>query len=121
MTTRPEDFDFEALCSTLENTAEQAADAAREAVCTAANALHYLYVTGQLSAFREYLRDADSAVPSVDPSHVFPDMTHAEEWLTQQPLSSWGTLVKVEGKTFAVGKRAELKLMLVPSFMPQEG
>ena len=121
MTTRPEDFEFEALCQTLEGAAEQVPEAARDAISAAANALHYLYVTDQLTAFREYLRDTDSIAPaSIDPAHVFPDMARAEEWLRKQPLSSWGTLVTVAGKTFAVGKRAEMRLKLVPSFMPRE-
>ena len=121
MTTRPEDFEFEALCQALESAVEHVREAARDAISAAANALHYLYVTGQFTAFREYLRDADNVAPfSVDPAHVFPDMARAEEWLRAQPLSSWGTLVKVAGKTFAVGKRAEMKLKLVPSFTPQE-
>lgn len=121
MTTRPEDFEFEALCQTLERAVEHVPDAARDAISAAANALHYLYVTDQLIAFREYLRDTDSVAPSsIDPAHVFPDMARAEEWLRTQPLSSWGTLVKVAGKTFAVGKRAEMRLELVPSFTPQE-
>ena len=121
MTTRPEDFEFEALCQTLESAVEHVPDAARDALSAAANALHYLYVTDQFTAFREYLRDTDSVAPSsVDPARVFQSMPHAEEWLRKQPPSSWGTLVKVAGKTFAVGKRAEMKLMLVPSFTPQE-
>lgn len=121
MTTRPEDFEFEALCQSLENSVEHVPEAARDAISAAANALHYLYVTGQFMAFREYLRDTESAAPSaVEPVHVFPDMERAEEWLRQQPLSCWGTLVTVAGKTFAVGKRAEMRLKLVPSFMPQE-
>ncbi|WP_143076137.1 hypothetical protein [Stigmatella erecta] len=121
MTTRPEDFEFESLCHALEGAAEHVPDAACDAISTAANALHYLYVTGQFTAFREYLRDADRAAPSlVDPAHVFPDMAHAEEWLRKQTLSSWRTLVKVAGKTFAVGKQAKMKLTLVPSFTPQE-
>lgn len=121
MTTRPEDFEFEALCQTLESAVEQVPEAARDAISAAANALHYLYVTDQLMAFREYLRDADSVAPSsVNPAHVFPDMARAEEWLRKQPLSSWGTLVSVAGKPFAVGKRAEMRLKLVPSFIPRE-
>jgi len=121
VTTRPEDFEFEALCQTLERAVEHVPDAARDAISAAANALHYLYVTDQLTAFREYLRDTDGVAPSsIDPAHAFPDMARAEEWLRTQPLSSWGTLVKVAGKTFAVGKRAEMRLELVPSFMPQE-
>ncbi len=121
MTTRPEDFEFEALCQTLESTVEHVPETARDALSAAANALHYLYVTDQFTAFREYLRDTDTPVPaSIDPAHVFPDVTRAEEWLRKQPLSSWGTLVKVAGKTFAVGKRAEMRLILVPSFTSQE-
>jgi hypothetical protein len=121
LTTRPEDFEFESLCNALEGAVEHVPDTARDALSTAANALHYLYVTGQLTAFREYLRDTDRAAPSgVDPAHVFPDMARAEEWLRNQQMSSWGTLVKVAGKTLAVGKRAEMKLTLVPSFTPQE-
>ncbi|WP_225408806.1 hypothetical protein [Stigmatella hybrida] len=121
MTTRPEDFEFESLCHALEGAVEYVPDAAHDAISTAANALHYLYVTGQFTAFREYRRDTDRAAPSlVDPAHVFPDMGRAEEWLRKQPLSSWGTLVKVAGKTFAIGKRAEMNLTLVPSFTPQE-
>jgi hypothetical protein len=121
LTTRPEDFEFESLCHALEGAVEHVPDTASDALSTAANALHYLYVTGQLSAFREYLRDTDKAAPFViDHAHFFPDMARAEEWLRKQPLSSWGTLVQVAGKTFAVGKRAEMKLTLVPSFTPQE-
>ncbi|MDC0713276.1 hypothetical protein POL68_32740 [Stigmatella sp. ncwal1] len=121
MTTRPEDFEFEALCHALESAVEHVPDTARDTISTVANALHYLYVTGQFTAFREYLRDTDRVAPSfVDSAHVFPDMARAEEWLQKQPLSSWGTLVKVAGKTFAVGKQAEMKLNLVPSFTPQE-
>jgi hypothetical protein len=121
LTTRPEDFEFEALCQALESAVEHVPETARDAISAAANALHYLYVTDQFTAFREYLRDTDRVAPSsIDPAHVFPDMARAEEWLRKQPLSSWGTLVKVAGKTFAVGKRAEMKLNLVPSFTPQE-
>ena len=121
MTTRPEDVEFEALCRTLESAVEHVPEAAREALSAAANALHYLYVTDQFPAFRDYLREADSVLPpSIDPAHVFPDMAQAQKWLGEQPLSSWGTLIKVAGKTFAVGKRAELRLTLVPSFTPQE-
>jgi hypothetical protein len=116
-----ETLDLEALSRTLEEAVEQVPEAAREAVTVAANALHYLYVTGQFTAFQEYLRDADGSVSSsVDPAHVFATMQQAEEWLRQQPPSSWGMLAKVAGKTFVVGKRAEMRLVLLPSFEPQD-
>jgi hypothetical protein len=118
--TRPDNFEFEALCQALERAVAHVPEAARDAISAAANALHYLYVTDQFTAFREYLCDADRVVPSIEPANVFADMQQAEQWLREQPLSSWGTLVKVAGKTFAVGKRAEMRLTLVPAFTPQE-
>jgi hypothetical protein len=86
VTTRPEDFEFEALCQTLESAVEQVPEAARDAISAAANALHYLYVTDQLVAFREYLRDADSprrdrSVPSAPGWHA----PHREPSDTQVP------------------------------------
>jgi hypothetical protein len=47
-------------------------------------------------------------------------MGQAEQWLHAQTPPMWGTLVKVAGKTWVVGKRAETRWVLLPSFTPQE-
>jgi hypothetical protein len=115
------DFEFETLCEALESAASNAPVEAHDAIEAAANALHYLYVTGQFEAFREYLREAEVPVShTVDPAHVFGDMEQAEKWLHDQSLPAWGTLVKVAGKTWAVGRRVEMRWVLLPSFTPQE-
>lgn len=57
MTKRPEDFDFEATCRALEGVAGNSPVEAQDALEVAAYALHFLYVTDQFKAFREYLRD----------------------------------------------------------------
>ncbi len=121
MTDQSKDIEFERLCHALESAASHAPAEAHGAIEAAANALHYLYVTGQFEAFREYLREAEAPVPrAVSPAHVFEDMEQAEKWLQAQPPPAWGTLVKVAGKTWAVGKRAETRRVLLPSFTPQE-
>jgi hypothetical protein len=118
---QPEDFEFETVCQALESAVSNAPAEVHDAIEAAANALHYLYVTGQFGAFREYLREAEVPVPhTVDPAYVFGDMEQAEKWLHDQPSPAWGTLVKVAGKAWAVGRRAETRRVLLPSFTPQE-
>jgi hypothetical protein len=118
---QPKDFEFETLCQALESAASNAPAEVHDAIEAAANALHYLYATDQFEAFREYLREPEVPVPAtVDPAHVFEDMEQAEKWLHDQASPAWGTLVKVAGKTWAVGRRAETRWILLPSFTPQE-
>ena len=68
MTKRLEDFDFEATCRTLGGAAEKSSQEVQEAIETAAYALHFLHVTGQFKAFREYLSDVkEPASPRPSP------------------------------------------------------
>jgi hypothetical protein len=121
VTDQPETFEFESLCQALERAAASAPSAAHDALEIAANALHYLYGTGQFESFREYLRDTEAPVPNGgNPTHTFEDMNQAEQWLRGQSPPQWGTLVKVAGKTWAVGKRTEPRWVLLPSFTPHE-
>jgi hypothetical protein len=47
-------------------------------------------------------------------------MEEAEHWLQSQPPPEWGEFVKVAGRTHSVEKRAAIRLILVPSFTPEE-
>jgi hypothetical protein len=121
MAQRLEDFDFEATCDALGASASAASQEAQAAHEIAGYALHYLFATGQLAEFRDYLRTAMEPVQSeIRSEHVFKNMEQAEQWLTSQPPPEWGVLIRVAGQTYTVGKRAETQRVLLPSFTPEE-
>lgn len=97
MTKRLEDFDFEAACRTLESVAGSSPPEAQDAIELAAYALHFLHVTEQFNAFREYLRDV-------------------KEPATREV----GTHVKVGEKTYEVWSDSTGRLRLVPAPSLQE-
>jgi hypothetical protein len=121
MTQRLEDFDFEQTCRDLGASASAAPAQAQAAHEIAGYALHYLFATDQLTGFRDYLRTARDPVEStIKSEHVFKTMEEAEQWLQGQPAPEWGQFVKVAGRTYSVEKRAVTRLVLLPSFTPDE-
>jgi hypothetical protein len=121
MTSRLEDFDFETTCNDLGTSVSGASQEARSATEIAGYALHYLFATGQLADFREYLRIAQEPVQGeILSEHVFKDMEQAEKWLASQPPPQWGVIIKADGRTYTVSKRAATRLVLLPSFLPEE-
>ncbi len=116
MTKRLAEFEFEATCRILGGTASGSPEEARDAIEVAAYALHFLYATGQLKAFREYLQDVkEPASRSVHIEREFPDMERASAWLHGQPPPSVETRVAVAGKTYAVWRDDAGMLRLVPA------
>jgi hypothetical protein len=121
MTQRLEDFDFEETCRELGASASVAPAQAQAAHEIAGYALHYLFATDQLAEFRDYLRTVRAPVEStIKSEHVFENMEQAERWLQSQPPPEWGEFVKVAGRTCSVEKRAVTRLVLMPSFTPEE-
>jgi hypothetical protein len=121
MTQRLEDFDFEETCRDLGDSASAASAQVQAAHEVAGYALHYLFATDQLTDFRDYLRTAQEPVEStIRSEHAFETMEQAERWLQCQPPPEWGEFVKVAGRTYSVEKRAVTRLVLLPSFTPEE-
>ena len=121
MTQRLEDFDFEQTCRDLGASASTASAQEQAAHEIAGYALHYLFATDQLADFRDYLRTAREPVEStIRSEHVFETMEQAERWLQSRPPPEWGEFVKVAGRTYSVEKRAVTRLVLLPSFTPEE-
>jgi hypothetical protein len=121
MTQRLEDFDFEKTCRELGASASTAPSQAQAAHEIAGYALHYLFATDQIADFREYLRTVRDPVEStIKSENVFETMEQAERWLQSQPPPEWGEFIKVAGRTYSVEKRAMTRLVLVPSFTPEE-
>lgn len=120
MTKQLEDFDFEATCRTLESAAGSSPAEAQRAIELAAYALHFLHVTEQFKAFREYLREVrEPATREVRIEREFDDMAQATAWLSgQSPVS--GTHVKVGQKTYEVWSDPSGKHRLVPVPLLQE-
>lgn len=116
MTTRLEDFDFESTCQALQGVSGRSPAESRDPVEVAAYALHFLFATGQLKVFREYLRDVkEPANPPVHIEHEFTGMQQATAWLHGQPPPALETRVKVAGKTHAVWRDDGGTLRLVPA------
>ncbi|HEX8699386.1 MAG TPA: hypothetical protein VF815_11160 [Myxococcaceae bacterium] len=115
MTKRLEDFDFEATCRTLESVAGNSPPEAQDALALAAYALHFLHVTEQFNAFREYLHDVkEPATRELRIEREFDDMAQAMEWLSS-PSSVEGTYVRVGGKAYEVWSDSTGKWRLVPA------
>ncbi len=115
MTNRLEDFDFEATCRALEGVARGSAQDAQDAIETAAYALHFLHVTGQFKAFREYLHDVKEPT-SHTVEQEFTDMEQAVKWLHGTPAPVAETRVRVAGRMYAVWRDAGApRLMPAPS------
>ena len=116
MTKRLVEFEFEATCRTLGGAARASPEETQDAIEVAAYALHFLYATGQLKAFREYLQDVkEPASRSVHIEREFPDMEQASAWLHGQPPPVLETRVAVAGKTYAVWRDDGGTLRLVPA------
>ena len=116
MTKRLAEFEFEATCRTLGEAARGSPEDAQDATEVAAYALHFLYATGQLKAFREYLLDVkEPASRSVHIEREFPDMEQAAAWLHGQPPPTLETRAAVAGKTYAVWRDDGGMLRLVPA------
>jgi hypothetical protein len=120
VTKRLEDFDFEATCHTLESVAGNSPQEARDAVELAAYALHFLHVTEQFNAFRDYLLDVkEPATREVRIEREFDDMAQALEWLSG-PSPVQGAYVKVGARVYEVWSDSTGKLRLVPAPSLQE-
>jgi len=116
-----QDFDVEAALRTLEAVARSASAEQQPTVELVANALHYLYVTNQLGALFQYVREAaQPAALTARIQHAFPDMAEATRWLHTSPPPEQGTLVKVAGRTHAVWRDDDGRQVLVPSLSPEE-
>jgi hypothetical protein len=104
----------------LEGAAGKSSQEVQEAIETAAYALHFLYATGQLKAFREYLSDVKE--PASNGGSVEQEFTVMEEaitWLHSTPAPTPETRVRIAGKRYAVW-RHEGALRLVPAPSPGE-
>jgi hypothetical protein len=116
VTKRLAEFEFEATCRTLGEAARGSLEEAQDAIEVAAYALHFLHATGQLKAFREYLKDVkEPASRSVHVEREFPDMEQASAWLHGQPPPTLETRVAVAGKTYAVWRDDGGTLRWVPA------
>ncbi|WP_309895500.1 hypothetical protein [Archangium sp.] len=121
MTKRLAEFEFEATCRTLGGAAKGSPEEAQDAIEVAAYALHFLYTTGQLKVFREYLQDVKEPVsrsPHIE--REFANMTQASAWVHGQPPPEVETRVAVAGKTYAVWRDDAGTLRLVPAPSLQE-
>jgi hypothetical protein len=118
---RPEEFDWEAMLRSLSETLRKAPPEERAAIQLAFDALLFLSAENRVHEFRDHLRKAGqpaSAVFRIE--REFADMTEAAGWLAAQPLPKHGTLVRVAGRTHAVWRDEDGRLLLLPSFTPQE-
>ncbi|HEX8820782.1 MAG TPA: hypothetical protein VF794_12710 [Archangium sp.] len=116
MTKRLEDFELESTCRALQGAATGCPEEAQDAIEVAAYALHFLYATGQLKEFREYLHEVkEPASRSFHLERDFPDMEQASAWLHGQPSPTLETRVAVAGKTYAVWRDEAGILRLVPT------
>jgi hypothetical protein len=120
VTKRLEDFDFEAACRTLESVAGSSPAEAQDAIELAAYALHFIHVTEQFKAFREYLHEVkEPATREVRIEREFDDMAQATVWLSD-PSAVLGAHVKVGGKTYELWSDSSGKHRLVPAPSLQE-
>jgi len=114
VTKQLEDFDFEATCRTLESVAGNSPPDAQGAIELAAYALHFLHVTEQFKAFREYLHDVkEPATREMPIEREFDDMTQAIDWLSSAAPAR-GAHVRVGGKEYEVWNDSTGKRRLVP-------
>jgi hypothetical protein len=120
MSKRLEDFEFEATCKALEDVAGDTPANYRDAIEIAAYALHFLYVTDQFEAFRDYLREVkEPATHTASVEREFTGMEEAMAWLRGQPPPSLEMRVRVARRVYSVWRDGDtLRLLPIPT--PQE-
>jgi hypothetical protein len=121
VTSRPDEFDFEATVRSVGETLKKASAEEQGPLRLALDALYFLFAENRLHEFRDYVHKAGLPAEQVFRiEREFPDMAQASTWLTAQPAPEHGTLVSVAGRTHTVWREKDGSLLLLPSFTPQE-